>query len=75
MALWQHGPLFQCREGHVVGSTVNTFIECWGTPCAIDRNCAANEFCRRPAEAFTEASCQTCQGACGCIVGQCIPFQ
>jgi hypothetical protein len=54
---------------------VNTFIECWGTPCAIDRNCAANEFCRRPAEAFTEASCQTCQGACGCIVGQCIPFQ
>jgi hypothetical protein len=74
MALWQNGPLFTCREGHATGSTTNTFIECWGTPCVDDGNCntAIGEYCQRPLEAYQDASCQICQGGCSCIVGQCL---
>lgn len=72
MGLWQMGPLFQCREGRPTGATTNSFIEFWGTPCEIDKNCAADEYCKRPSDAFANASCQVCQGSCSCIVGQCI---
>jgi hypothetical protein len=72
MALWQMGPLFTCREGRPTGATTNTFVECWGTPCEIPTNCAPDEFCRRPSDAFIDASCQVCQGSCSCIVGQCV---
>jgi hypothetical protein len=72
MGLWQMGPLFQCREGRPTGATTNSFIECWGTPCEIHKNCAADEYCKRASDAFADASCQVCQGSCSCIVGQCV---
>lgn len=74
IGLWQDIPSFQCREGHASGSGTNTFIECWGTACESDGDCdkAKNEYCRRPSFAFQDTSCQTCLGACDCIVGQCV---
>jgi hypothetical protein len=72
MALWQNGPLFECRPGRPSGASSDTIAECWGQPCVTAKNCGS-QYCSKPGTDFRTSECALCSGDCSCVIGQCLP--
>jgi hypothetical protein len=70
MQIW-NGDGFTCKQP----TPSADYVQCWGDPCDLITDCQAGEFCSRPGLDLGGEfeDCETCHGACSCIVGQCLP--